>query len=398
MGAGVDRIERLKLIVLLAAISSLGPFAMQSVAPALPLVAEGLAVSPSAAQVLLSLSALAIGAATLGLGALSDQLGRRPVLMWSCAVAVVASAAVAASTTLEAAAVARFVQAGACGAGMVLGRAIARDRFGAEGAGPAIAQMTAVMVLAPMAAPIVGGLIAAWAGWRAVFVGIGVYAAVILIAVSCLLGESAPRRAARFAWADVAEGFGAVARSPGFWPYCFVAAMSLSAFLTFVGAAPYVAAEAYGAGPDVYGLGFLAVGAGYMASNLLYARLAGRVRGDVLMLAGLTGATLAAGMSAAAMLAGWRGVETVFAPAVLLSLCSGLVVPNAMAGAVSACPGRAGAASSLLGFVQFAAAAAFTQAAAGLPHDSAVAMSLAMAAISGAGIAGFAALRGIVRA
>jgi DHA1 family bicyclomycin/chloramphenicol resistance-like MFS transporter len=161
----------------------------------------------------------------------------------------------------------------------------------------------------------------------------------------------------------------------------------------FVGTAPYVAAEGYGAGADVYGVGFVTVAAGYMTSNLVYARLAGRVGGEVLMTVGLAAAVIGPGLCAIAMALGWRGIETVFAPAVLLSLCSGLVVPNAMAGAVSACPERAGSASSLLGFTQFLVAACATQLGASLPHDSALAMSVAMAGTSAVGLVGFFALR-----
>lgn len=385
--------DRLRLVALLAAITSLGPFAMQSLAPALPVIAADMGVAAGEAQLMLSLSILAIGVATLLLGPLSDHYGRRPVQLAALLVTVLASVAVALAPGLGGAVAARVVQAGAAGAGMVLGRAIARDLYGPVGAAQVIAQMTAVMVVVPMVAPGVGGALVALAGWRAVFVFTAAFALAVWFWARRDLGESIAERSPSLGLGEILRSFGAVAGAPAFWAYCLVATGSLSSFLFFVGTAPYVAAEAHGAGPEVYGLGFVFVGGGYMASNLLYARLVGRVRGDTLMLAGLAAAVVSALGVWAAIRLGWSGLGTVFAAAILNSLAAGLIVPNAMAGAVSAYPARAGAASSLLGFAQFSVAAAVTQAGAVIAHDSAAPMTLMMAALSGAGLACFAALK-----
>jgi DHA1 family bicyclomycin/chloramphenicol resistance-like MFS transporter len=379
----------LSFVALLAALTSLGPFAMQSLAPALPMIGRSLGASASAAQMLLSLSIVAIGVATLLLGPLSDYFGRRLVALWALAVAGAASLVVAVAPTLETAVAARFVQAGAAGAGMVLGRAVARDRFGAEGAGPVIAQITAVMVVVPMLAPLLGGAIAAAAGWRAIFFFTALFAGALWVWARARLEETIVDRAPTLSFSEALGSFRAVAGVRRFWAYCLVGVTSLSSFLFFVGTAPYVAAEGFGAGPETYGLGFVFVGGGYMASNLVYARLAWRVGGDALMTGGLIVAALCAGGVGGAILMGWTGLPTVFAAAVLTSLCAGLIVPNAMAGAVSAYPRRAGAASSLLGFSQFAVAGAITQLGAVIPHGSAAPMSLAMAALNAAGLAAF---------
>ncbi len=381
--------DRLRVVALLAAITAMGPFAMQSLAPALPVIARDMSIPAASAQLLLSLSILAIGVATLLLGPLSDYFGRRPVALASLAVTAAASVAVALAPTIETAIVARFVQAGAAGAGMVLSRVIARDLYGPVGAAQVIAQMTAVMVLAPMLAPVIGGAIVAFAGWRAVFVFTAVLALAVLLWSRAALAESIVERAPSLGVAEIARSFRAVAGVRLFWAYCLVATGSLSSFLFFVGTAPYVAAEAYGAGPEVYGLGFLFVGGGYMASNLVYARLVGRVRGDTLMLGGLAAAIVSGLAVWAAILMGWSGLETVFAAAVLGSLSAGLIVPNAMAGAVSAFPARAGAASSLLGFAQFVVAAGVTQIGAVIAHDTAAPMTLTMAALSAFGLVAY---------
>ncbi len=384
--------DRLRLVALLAAITSLGPFAMQSLAPALPVVAKSMAISLEEAQALLSLSVLAIGVATLMLGPLSDYFGRRPVALAAMAVAIVSSVGVAFAPTIETAMAARFVQTGACGAGMVLSRAIARDRFGQLGAGQVIAQMTAVMVLVPMAAPAVGGVITAWFGWRAIFLFTAAFAAVVLLWASLGLRETIVHRTPTLGFGEIGRSFLAVGGRRRFWAYCLVATGSLSSFLFFVGTAPHVASVGFGAGPEVYGFGFVLVGGGYMASNLLYARLSGRLGGDRMMLAGLVAASLSAFAVCGAIWAGWSGLPTVFAAAVLNGFAAGLIVPNAMSGAVSAYPERAGAASSLLGFFQFAVAALVTQAGASLDHGSAAQMSLGMGLLTTAGLVAYMAI------
>ncbi|PJA60948.1 MAG: Bcr/CflA family drug resistance efflux transporter, partial [Rhodobacterales bacterium CG_4_9_14_3_um_filter_71_31] len=113
----------------------------------------------------------------------------------SLLVAALASVAVALAPTIEGAIAARFVQAGAAGAGMVLGRAIARDLYGPVGAAQVIAQMTAVMVVAPMVAPAIGGVIAAVAGWRAVFGFTALFALAVWVWARAALGESIVERA-----------------------------------------------------------------------------------------------------------------------------------------------------------------------------------------------------------
>jgi len=239
----------------------------------------------------------------------------------------------------------------------VLARAVAQDLYGKDRSAAVIGQITAAMVVAPMVAPALSGLIVESVGWRGIF-------------------------------ALVAAGAFGLA----FWAHACFGACSLAGFLFFVGAAPYVMEEAYGARPSVYGLFFMPLAAIYMLANMACGRMTSRYGGRRMIIFGgsCTIAAMVAGL--AVMSAGVANPLALMVPAFFHSIGAGLSVPNAVAGAVGAAPARAGAASGLLGFIQFLTAAATTQIAGFLPHDIAAPILAGMAVLSILGLSGFLAL------
>ncbi|MEM6676979.1 MAG: Bcr/CflA family efflux MFS transporter [Pseudomonadota bacterium] len=382
--------SRLALVVLLAGLTALGPFSLQILAPALPVIAEDLAVAPAAAQLLLSLSLVAMAAATLIWGPLSDQLGRRPMMLAGVALAVIGSVVAALAPVLELVILGRLMQAGGAIAGMVLGRAIAQDLFGREGAAATIGQITAVMVAAPMLAPAISGLLIESTGWRTIFWAVGLLAILMLAAAFAMLRETAPERSttARSLGAvvhETATSFRLLSCRRDFWSFAGYGVSSLGAFLFFVGAAPFVMAEAYGASPTVYGLWFIVLALGYMAANLACGPVT-RALGTITTLRlGAILALMATLVGLGFALAGLVDPLTMIGPMLVQSLGAGLSVPNALAGATATVPERAGAASGLMGASQFLGAAVTTQIAGLLPHDSALPLFLGMTLLLGAG-------------
>lgn len=383
-----------RLVALLAALTALGPFSLQILAPALPVVARDLAVGAGAAQLLLSLSLAAMAVSTLVWGPLSDRMGRRPVILIGVGLALLGSLIAALAPTLEIAVVGRLLQAGGAIAGMVLGRAIAYDLYGRDGAANVIGQITAVMVVAPMMAPALSGFIVGvgeGGNWRGIFWAVAALSAILLGAAALRLPETAPggRTGQGFGatLADTLAGFREIAGLATFWAYAGYGVMSLSCFLFFVGAAPFVMQEAYGRGPIEYGLWFMLVAAAYMAANIACGPVSRRLGGDWAL---RLGALLAIGGLAIAALLAVAGVlhpGALIFPVMLQSVGAGLSVPNAMAGATAAVPERAGAASGLMGCCQFLAAGVATQIAGLLPHDTALPLSVCMVAMLTVGLA-----------
>lgn len=359
-----------RLLLLLAAATGIAPFSLHVIAPALPEIAAGLAVGPAAAQLMISAALLATAAATLVLGTLSDRYGRRPVLLWSLGAAALGSLAVVLAPGIEAAVAGRFLQAAGGSVGMVVARAVATDLFAREGAGAFIARLTAVMVLMPMVAPWIGGELVGVVGWRGLFVLIlALVLAVGLVALLAMPETMAPGGGGGRGPAWLAAGLAFAARSRTFWAETLFSAFQISAFFSFVGAAPFVMREAYGHGPEIYGRWFVLVSLLFIAGNLASARIAPRLGP-----AGMhhLGAFCTLGLAGLALLAGEAGLVTgalgLFLPACCNAVGAGLVMPQAVAAAVAARAERAGAASSLLGFLQFAMAGTAAQLAGALDH------------------------------
>ena len=381
-------LRHLPLVTLLAAVTAIGPFALQALSPALPAISAGFAVPAGVAQLMLSLSLVAMAATTLVWGPLSDRLGRRPMMVSGMVLAGLGSALAAIAPALWVAVLGRLLQAGGAVAGMVLARAVAQDLYGRERAAAVIGQVTAVMVLAPMLAPVLSGLIVEAVGWRGIFALVAAAAAALAVWSRLALPETAPRGPRESPRATL-KAFAEVAARRGFWSHGCFGAASLAAFLFFVGAAPYVMEEAYGAGPAVYGLFFMPLAASYMVSNMACGRMTARHGARRLIVFGgcLSLAAMAAGLVATAL--GLHHPAVLMVPAVFPSIGAGLAVPNAVAGAVGAAPHRAGAASGLFGFAQFMAGAVATQVAGFVPHGVAAPTLLGMTALSGLGLAGF---------
>lgn len=383
--------RKFALVVLLAAVTAIGPFSLQALSPALPAISSDFGVPPSVAQLMLSLSLAAMAVTTLAWGPVSDRLGRRPVLVAGMLLAGIGSALAALAPDIELAVLGRLLQAAGAVAGMVLARAVAQDLYGKAGSAAVIGQITAAMVVAPMIAPALSGLVVEHIGWRGIFALVGAAAVVLAVWAWVKLPETAPKNGREHPFATLGA-YGTIARRRAFWAHAGFGACSLAGFLFFVGAAPYVMREAYGAGPMVYGFFFIPLAATYMVANIACGRMTARFGGRRMIVTGgvLTICAMSAGLLAVA--AGLENPLGLMLPAFFHSIGAGLSVPNSVAGAVGTAPDRAGAASGLLGFFQFLMAAVTTQIAGFLPHGTAGPTLAGMTVLSVTGLACFLAL------
>jgi DHA1 family bicyclomycin/chloramphenicol resistance-like MFS transporter len=373
------------LLILLTAI---GPSSFQIFLPSLPAIRAGFDVAPGTAQLALSLSMLGIAAATLAYGGLSDRYGRRPVLLGGMALLVGGSLLCAAAQSIEALIAGRVVQAAGGASGMVLSRAIVVDVYGRERAGRVLAGLLAAMMVAPLLATPLGGLLNDLIGWRANFLTIGAAGAATLFLVWRALPETLPREAAggRRASAGLFAGYRRLLASRCFNGFAFQGAFAMAAFTAFTTAAPYALTGSLGLSATEVGLSFVAVSIGFGAGSLGATRLPDSVRLSRRALVGsaVGFAALAAGLALA--LTGVWTVWALIAPAALFALATGVTMPASQAGAMGAVPELSGTASGLSGFLGTAVAAAATQVVGSLSDGTPLPVAWAVAGLAAASL------------
>ena len=253
----------------------------------------------------------------------------------------------------------RIVQAIGASAGMVLARAIVRDLHDRERSASVIAYLTTAMVVAPMLAPTIG----------AVLIDLGQLARDLRPERGGRPGgdladrpppgrDPRRRRGRRRPVADVGRRRAAAAHAGRSLAYALQSTFAIAVFFAFISGAPYFMIDVLHRPATEYGLYFILVSAGFMAGNLLAARVTARVGLDRMILIG-SALALAATLLALALLVGWGWAPiALFGPMLAAAFANGLTIPNAQAGAISVEPALAGTASGLAGFLQMFAAAA----------------------------------------
>lgn len=384
------RPNSLPVTALLTALVGLGPISTDLYLPSLPALARSLSSGVEPVQLTLSLFLVGFALAQLFYGPMSDRFGRRPMLLFGLALYVVASIACALATSIAMLIVARVVQAvGAC-AGPVVCRAVVRDVHGhgprgREGAARILAYMSTAMALAPALGPILGGFLETWFGWRANFVALTVYGAAGLLAALAMLPETnaAPDPHAVRVRRMLATYAGLLTHRayPGFVLCC---AFAYSGIFAFISGSSYVFVDHFGLPPNLYGFCFAAIVVGYMIGTVLAGRLTRRLGVERMVRLGAVTAAAGGAVLVALAFGGIDTIAAVLAPMVLFMAGTGLLLPNAMAGAIGPFPSAAGAASALLGFTQMTVAAAIGVGIS-LVHDGTPLPMVGAIALAGAG-------------
>jgi DHA1 family bicyclomycin/chloramphenicol resistance-like MFS transporter len=371
---------RLPSVLFLAAATALGPFGLHILIPSMPGLVESFATDYGTVQLTLTLYLAGTAVAQLGYGPLSDRFGRRPVMLAGLVFYVAASALCALAWSIEALIAGRVLQSiGGC-AGMVLGRAIIRDVLDRDRGASMIASVTMAMALAPAFAPIAGGYVDLWLGWRAIFVGLALIGAAVGAAAFLLLNETNLQPLARLDLAGTFQHYGQLMGSRVFLGYALSTAVTMSTYFAFLAGTPYIMVELMGQTIDAYGPWFVLIVVAYMLGNYVATRLSVRLGGDRMMRLGIGLSLLAmAGMVAVERLGPPHPI-VLFGPMAIFVIGNGISQPNGISAAIGVRPDIAGAASGLMGFLQMAVSAAATLLVGHLLDRSALPMVLVMAA------------------
>jgi DHA1 family bicyclomycin/chloramphenicol resistance-like MFS transporter len=273
------RAPRWALAVLLACLGMLGPFSIDTYLPAFTGIAHAIGATPVEMQQ--TLSAYLFGFAVMNLfhGALSDSLGRRPVVLWGLVIFTLASAGCALSQHIGALVFFRAVQGMSAGAGIVISRAVIRDMFPPADAQRVMSQVTIYFGVAPAVAPMVGGFLFVHVGWHAIFWFLTAVGVLLFAANYKLLPETLHRSQRQsFRVRNLLHGYWRMGSNPRFMMLALASGVPFNGLFLYVLSAPVFLGDILGLAPERFFWFFLVTIAGIMAGAWTSGRLAGRIK------------------------------------------------------------------------------------------------------------------------
>lgn len=291
-------------------------------------------------------------------GPISDKIGRRPVVLGSLAIFILASIGTYFATSITMFLFFRMLQA-AVATGIALSRAVVRDMVPQAQAASIIGYVTMGMALVPMVGPMLGGAVDELFGWHATFLvlivsGIGVFTLVYLDQGETLASGGMSFR-------DQIRSYPELFSSPRFWGYALCAAFASGAFFALLGGASFIAGTVYSLSPLWSGIAIGAPPLGYAVGNLISGKYSARLGISRMALIGTLFILFGLGTSLALGLMGIHSAVIFFGFCTFLGLGNGITLPNVTAGLLSVRPHLAGTAAGLGGAIMVGGGAALAQ-------------------------------------
>ena len=346
------------IVILLGSLTAMGAMSVDMYLPSLPSISRDFGAPSGAAQATLAsfFSGLAIG--QFFYGPASDRWGRRWPLLFGVALYVVASIGCVLAPSLEGLTVARFFQGlGGC-AGQVIARAVVRDRFAHRQGAQILSRLMLIMGLAPVLAPLGGGALLAFGGWRVIFWVMTAFGG--LIAVWMFFGLAETRSAETAAQArgeHPLRAYLALTRSRMLMGYVLAGALNSAALFAYIAASPGLLIQTYHISPSAFGWVFGGNAVGLIGMSQVNAHLLRRYTPETILDRATPLAIVFAAALALCAFTGFGGEWGVLVPLFLVISSFGLVGANTQAAALNVDPLRAGSISALMGGTSFGAGA-----------------------------------------
>lgn len=348
---------RLAMTLLLGLLVSFAPMTIDLYLPAFPIMARDLATDAESIQLTLSVYMVGFALSQTIFGPISDRFGRKPTIIIGTSIYLVASVACALATTVEQLIVFRLFQSIGAAAAPVVARAVVRDMFTREEAARMYSVVTTVVAIAPVVAPVLGGFIVVWLGWRAnfwVLTGFGASAMLLVIVMLPETNRNPDPNATRIG--QMLRNFATMLSNRAYLGYVLTVMGNFSGLFAYLLGASFVLVDQLGMSPTSFGLSFGAASVGFMSGAFLGSRIVRYAGVERMCLAG-TFFTAAGGALVFVLI--WSDVISIWSiivPTIVYFFGMGMSQPNIQAGAISPYPQMAGAAASLLGLAQYVSA------------------------------------------
>lgn len=337
------------ILVFAALLSAFGPFMTDLYLPAFPELMEYFGTTTSLVQLSLTFGVIGLAGGQLLIGPLSDKYGRRRPLILSLAVFVISTLICMLCREMVTFICFRLLQGIAAAGGVVISRSIAVDLYEGKEFTRFFAMLSAVQGLAPIVAPIVGGLLLGVTDWRGIF-AVLLLIGVVILAAAFRFRESLPeeRRETGSILAAFAN-FRSVLSNRHFVCYMLIQSFAMGVLFAYISSSPFIFQTGYGLSPAMYSICFAFNGVAIMMGNLIAPRFGSEKRALGIGACCLLIASL---VLAACLMNGWPVIAIEIGFLVLL-FCVGMVLPTSTSLALALERKNSGNASAMLGFFQF---------------------------------------------
>ncbi|MGV8884549.1 MAG: multidrug effflux MFS transporter [Microbacteriaceae bacterium] len=345
--------QKLVYVLVLGALTALGPFTIDLYLPAFPILERDLGVASSAIQLTLTATTLGFALGQLFVGPWSDKVGRRLPLIVATSVHIIASFGVALAPDITWVAVFRLLQGVGAAGGSVVAMAMVRDLFGGLPLVRMLSRLALVSGLAPIIAPLIGSQLLLVIDWRGIFWFLTAYGVLAITAGIVFLVETLPsaRRGDR-GHSTIRERYAALFSDRVFVGVTIIAGMTFSGLFAYLSASPFLFQDFFGLNAQQYGLLFAVNSLGVVLGVQTSSRLAKYVGPQWILLFAITGMLVSALAIVAVNVAG-GGLVGVLVPLWFFILSCGFAFPCQQVLALAGHGGEAATAASLMGAVNF---------------------------------------------
>ena len=253
----LSRRQRLVYVLVLGALTALGPFTVDLYLPAFPVLQDELGVSAAAVQLTLTGTMVGFGFGQLIVGPWSDKVGRRLPLILATALHIAASVAAALAPDIGWLMAFRLLQGFGAAAGGVVAMAMVRDLFGGKPLVRMLSRLALVNGLAPVLAPVIGSQLLAVMDWRGVFVVLAIYGAVVVAAVSFFIVETLPESRRHVAGhSTLRDRYAALFRDRVYLGAAIIGGMTFTGLFGYLSTSSFLFQEVYAFTAQQYGMLF----------------------------------------------------------------------------------------------------------------------------------------------
>jgi DHA1 family bicyclomycin/chloramphenicol resistance-like MFS transporter len=344
----------LQLVLVLGALSAMGPLTIDAYLPALPQLTADMGATDAQAQLTITGLLVGLGLGQLVVGPLSDAVGRRKPLLFGLASHGLMSVLCALAPSVTMLAVTRTLQGVGGAAVAVVSMAIVRDLFSGVRAAQLLSRLMLVVGVAPILAPSLGSAILNLTSWRGIFVVLSVVAVALFVLALVALPETLPavrRRPGNVR--DSLQGYAGLFRDPLFLVMVLVSGLMFATLFAYISGAPFILQDLFSLTPQQFGLAFSVNAIGLIVMTQINPLLIRRVSPVTVLYVAVVVSFAAAVALLVISLTGFGGLLGFMVPLFFIISAAGLSFPNAPAIALNRHGDAAGSASALLGAAQF---------------------------------------------